>query len=162
MKLFSSRPYLGVGGEPPRRRWLTAGLLATVLALGAALPAFAGPKAEAEKPEDINEDEIAGEAFIHTRHEFIKFSLDGKEWENHEYVDKNKTLVIRGIDRATEHTVVLTPREGGFEPYTLTLKPTDFKKTVIKAKGRTRTLAFRANFKVDLTKSEVKPAEGKK
>lgn len=73
-----------------RRAALGAGLGA-LLALGAvALPAVA-----AEEP--LNEAEILGEAYIDTGLEFVKFKLDGKEWENHEYIKGAKTLVIRGI-----------------------------------------------------------------
>lgn len=122
--------------------------LAAVVALGAtaALPALA-----AEEP--INEAEILGEAYIDTGLEFVKFKLDGKEWENHEYIKGAKTLVIRGIERDSDHQVELTPRAEGFEPAVLTLKSTDFKRTVVKTKGRTKTLAFRANYKVSFTKT---------
>ena len=125
-----------------------------------AVPALAAKPAPAEATSDVSEADIGGEAFIHMKLEFVKFTLDGKEWENHEYVDGRKTLVIRGVERNGEHTVVLTPREGGWEPYTLVLKPTDFKRTNVSQKGKTTVIAFRAKHSVDFAKAAApKPAE---
>lgn len=141
-QLFASSP-----SRVARRSVLRAGLGA-LLTLGAAgaLPALA-----ADEP--INEAEILGEAYIDTGMEFVKFKLDGKEWENHEYIKGAKTLVIRGIERDSDHQVELTPRAEGFEPAAITLKSADFKRTVVKTKGRTKTLAFRASYKVSFTKT---------
>lgn len=146
-----------------RRPWRTpwqAGLTlaAVLLAVHPFLSAEAFAKGKDKPAEDtptVDEDTIAGEAFVHMKLAFVKFTIDGKEWENHEYVDGQKTLVLRGLGRDAEHTVVLTPREGGYEPYTLTIKPADFKKTLVKQKGSTKTLAFRATYKVDFKKAEA-------
>jgi hypothetical protein len=126
-----------------------------------AVPALAkGKDKPAEEAPVVDEDSIAGEAFVHMKLAFVKFTIDGKEWENHEYVDSQKTLVLRGLGRDAEHTVVLMPRDGTHEPSTLVIKPTDFKKTVVKQKGSTKTLAFRATYKVDFgKKAEEKPAD---
>jgi len=138
-----------------------------ILILIAATGLFALP-AQAAKPSgeataDVNEADIGGEAFIHMKLEFVKFTLDGKEWENHEYTDNRKTLVIRGVERGSEHTVVLTPREGGWEPFTLVLKPAEFKRTNVAQKGKTTVIAFRAKHVVEFTKAAApapaKPAE---
>ncbi len=128
-----------------------------------AVPAFAAKPAPSEPTSDVSEADIGGEAFIHMKLEFVKFTLDGKEWENHEYVDNRKTLVIRGVERGSEHTVVLSPRESGWEPYTVVLKPTDFKRTNVSQKGKTTVIAFRAKHAVDFAKAAApapaKPAE---
>lgn len=128
-----------------------------------ATPVLAKSKAK-EKPVEetpsVDEDTIAGEAFVHSNvvFDFPKFTLDGKEWDNHEIVGK-KTLVIHGLDRTQEHTLVVSPG-AGYEGQTVTIKSTDYKKTVTKTKGNTKTLAFRANFKVDFPKkSAEKPAD---
>jgi hypothetical protein len=108
----------------------------------------------------LDENEIVGEAHIAMKIDFVKFQLDDKkDWENHEYVDGAKTLVIKGLDRSAEHTVTLTPRESGYEPVTLTIKPTDFKRTVTKTKNRTQTLAFLAHYSASFTKVAAPKAE---
>ncbi len=125
-----------------------------------ALPALAVKQSPSEPTSGVSEAEIGGEAFVHMKLEFVKFTLDGKEWENHEYIDNRKTLVIRGVERSSEHTVVLTPREGGWEPYTLVLKPEEFKRTNVSQKGKTTIIAFRSKHVVDFTKAApAKPAE---
>lgn len=139
----------------PLRR---AGVGLLVLGLLGTVPALAADKGAKEAPaEEVDEDAIAGELVISMKLPFVKFTVDGKEWDNHEYTGGNKTLVIRGLGRDAEHTVVLTPREGGFDPKTLTIAPAAFKKTVVKQKGRTRFIVFRANEKVDFVK-EAPPA----
>jgi hypothetical protein len=136
------------------RVWFTGLLLTCLLPVGAPSVFAKGKAAEkVEEAPSIDEDTIAGEAFIATKVQFVKFTIDGKEWENHEYVDGAKTLVIRGLDRHDEHTVVLTPRDASLDAHSLTIKPSDFKKTLVKQKGRTKTLAFRANYKVDFAKA---------
>ena len=136
------------------RTWI---LLTAALALQAA-PALAAKPAPVETS-DVDESAIGGEAFVHMKLEFVKFTLDGKEWENHEYIDGRKTLVIRGVERNGEHTVVLTPREAGWEPYTLVLKPDEFKRTKVAQKGKSTVIAFRATHKVEFAKAAPKPAE---
>jgi len=149
-----------------RTPWHAVWTLAALLLAGNSLlpvDAFAkGKDKPAEETPSVDEDTIAGEAFVHMKLAFVKFTIDGKEWENHEYVDGQKTLVLRGLGRDAEHTVVLTPREGGYEPYTLTIKPAEFKKTVVKQKGSTKTLAFRATYKVDFKKAEAEKTGDKK
>ncbi|MBI5610095.1 MAG: hypothetical protein HY902_14565 [Deltaproteobacteria bacterium] len=125
-------------------------------------PAMGKEKAppRAEDTPQIDENEILGEAKIVMKMEFVKFQLDDKkEWDNHEYVDGAKTLIIKGIDRSGDHTVTLTPRESGYEPVTLTIKNTDFKRTVTKTKGRTQTIAFLAHYSASFTKVAAPKAD---
>lgn len=159
------------------RTWArSVAALAVVGLLGPAGVASAKEKQppKAEDAPQLDENEILGEAHIPMKLQFVKFQFDDKkEWDNHEYVDGAKTLIIKGIDRSVEHTVTLTPRESGYESVTLTIKPTDFKRTITKVKGRTQTLAFRAFFSANFkqvaapksdpkpdTKPAPKPAEG--
>lgn len=153
----------------PRLTTLVRALLVCAALAVAALPVIAKEKAPpkpADQPEQLNEADVLGEAHISTKFQFVKFVYDDKkEWENHEYVDGSKTLIIKGIDRSQDHSVVLTPRESGHEPVVLTLKATDFKRTVVKTKGRTQTITFRAFYrpdfkKVDAPKADAKPKEG--
>jgi len=154
-----------------RRSLLVA--LAAVAACAVAAGSLAGAKEKAPPrpdgaPEQINEDEVLGEAYVKTRFPFVKFTFDDKkEWDNHEYIDGSKTLVIKGIERSGEHTLALSPREPGYEPLTLTIKPSDFRRVVVKTKGRTQTITFRAHYsadfkKVEAPKADKAPAEGAK
>jgi hypothetical protein len=132
---------------------LAAVALVSVVGTAAPSPVLA---ADAEP---LNEAEILGEAYIETKFQFVKFKFDGKEWENHEYIKGAKTLVIRGIERDSDHTIEMIPRDGGYDPMTLSIKSADFKRTIVKTKGRTKTLAFRANFKADFQKTPAPAPE---
>lgn len=137
-------------------------LAATLLAssgIAVATPATVAPLADTPA---ADESDVLGEARITMKFQHVRFVFDDrKEWENHEYVDGGKTLVIKGIERNADHTVVLTPREDGYEPVTLTLKAGDFKRAVLKVKGSTQTITYRANYRVDF-KSVAPPKQDSK
>ena len=137
--------------------------LAACLVCAVALPAGAKEKAPPKADgaaDQLNEADVLGEAHISTKFQFVKFEFDGKkEWENHEYVDGSKTLIVKGIDRSQDHTIVLSPRESGHEGVTLTLKASDFKRTVVKTKGRTQTITFRAFYHAEFKKLDAPKAE---
>lgn len=143
------------------RLWLAMALCATAT-LFAVSPAALAAKPGADDKSEINEDDIPGEAVIAMKYQFVKFTVDGKEWDNHEYTTGAKTLVIRGIGRGDGHTVVLMPREAGLDSVTLSMDTKDFKRMVVREKSRTQTLVFRANFKVEFPKlaADPKPGEG--
>jgi len=131
--------------------------LCATAALFAVEPAALAAKPGAADKSEVNEDDIPGEAVISMKFMFVKFTVDGKEWDNHEYTTGAKTLVIRGIGRADPHVVVLMPREPGLDSLTLNMESKDFKRMVVREKGRTQTLVFRANFKVDFPKLAAAP-----
>ena len=153
------------------RAWLAAGLFAvssvtaalSLVAVTSAAIAQPKTKAKGEAPPEpghsVDESTIPGEVQIGTKHEFVKFTVDGKEWDNHEYTDKNKTLVVRGLERADDHSIVMTPREGGYEPYTLLVQSAQFKKTLVKQKGKTKIIVFRAIHKVEFSKPQAPSAD---
>ncbi len=136
--------------------------LCTTTALFAIAPAALAAKPGATEKSEVNEEDIPGEAVIAMKFQFVKFTVDGKEWDNHEYTTGAKTLVIRGIGRADPHVVVLMPREPGLDSVTLNMEPKDFKRLVVREKGKTQTLVFRANFKAEFPKlaADPKPADG--
>ncbi len=148
---------------------LCASTLASVVALSlcaVVVPSVAVAKGKPAEPKAdepvVDEDTIPGEAHVAMKVQFVKFTVDGKEWENYEFVDGAKTLIVRGLNRADDHTLVLTPRESGFDAYSLTLKTADFKKTVVKSKGNTKTLTFKAAYHVDFAKGADKKPDEKK
>lgn len=111
-------------------------------------------KAPAEDTPAIDESTITGRAFLQSNVDiqFPKFTVDGKEWDNHE-VQSKRTLLIYGLDRENEHTVVMSP-QAGYEAQTITIKPTDWKRMVVRQKGNTKTLEFHANYKLDFVKAK--------
>ena len=108
---------------------------------------------------DTDDEDVPGEIVLKTKFEFVKFSVNGKaEWENHEYTNGRKTLVILGLSRADDNTIVLTPRVAGYEPVTLVVKPSDFKRQRVKKNGR-RVAIYRFTKKVRFGKvSAAAPA----
>lgn len=131
------------------------GALTTLAALLLTVPAlaFAGERDDADVP---------GEVIIKTPFEFVKFSVDGKSsWENHEYTDRRKSLVILGLDRTEDHTIVLEVREGGYEPLTLTIKSDEFKRTMARKNGK-RVAVYRVSKKAKFEKTKPAPATPKK
>ncbi|MCO4760252.1 MAG: hypothetical protein KC502_02035 [Myxococcales bacterium] len=99
-----------------------------------------------------DEDEVPGEASFKTPFEFVKFSVNGKtEWENHEYTGRQKTLVIMGLSRSDDATIVLTPRNGEYQPLTIVIKPSDYKRKRVRKNGR-RIAVFRYAKRVKFTK----------
>jgi len=130
----------------------TAVFLATSLLLSAvATTAFA------------DDSEVPGEVILKTKFEFVKFTVNGKtQWENHEYTSRNKTLVILGLSREDDNTIVLTPRVDGYEPLTLVVKPSQFKRRRIRKNGR-RIAVYRYSTRVRFSKIKAaKAAPAKK
>ena len=92
-----------------------------------------------------DDSEVPGEVVLSTPFEFVKFSVNGKSaWENHEYTKRNKTLVIMGLARDQENEIVLTPRVEGYQPYTLVVKPSEYKRRKVRVRGRRGLPARRA------------------
>jgi len=97
-----------------------------------------------------------GELHLATSYEFVKFSIDGEaEWENHEYTNKNKTLVIKGLAVEKDHRIVLTARDKPeLDEAVVDIKQSDFKKE--KIKGNLYKLVARKVVK--FSKKSDKPA----
>ncbi|HAN32587.1 MAG TPA: hypothetical protein DCQ06_13405, partial [Myxococcales bacterium] len=106
--------------------------------------------------------DVPGEAVLSTGFEFVKFTVNGKStWENHEYTGRNKTLVIMGLARDQENVVVLTPRTEGYEPYTLVIAPSIFKRRTARVRGR-RVAIYRMKKRIKFKKVvAAKPAPKK-
>ena len=133
-----------------RRAWMIGACAVAAAALIAPVAGFAA---------EDDSDSVAGELVLKTPFEFIRFSVDGKsEWDNHEYADKRKTLIILGLDRSEDHTIVLTPRQDGWEPLTITVTGADYKRTMVR-KGKAKTAVFRAakTVKFEKTNAPAKP-----
>ena len=125
-----------------------------VFAMTSAAGAADKSKGKNEDTPAVDESTIAGRAFIRSNveYQFPKFTVDGKEWDNHEVQDR-KTLLIYGLERENEHTIVVTP-QAGYEAQTITIKTTDWKRMVVRQKGNTSTLEFHANYKQTFVKAK--------
>ena len=142
------------------KSWFRSLVIALPVVALAAVASVAGAadkgkgKPPAEDVPAVDESTIAGRAFIRSNveYQFPKFTVDGKEWDNHE-VQEKRTLLIFGLERENEHTVVITP-QAGYEAQTITIKPSDWKRMIVRQKGSTKTLEFHANFKLDFAKAK--------
>ena len=73
-------------------------------------------------------DEVTtGEVRITLNSDFAKLKVDGAEWEEHEFLDNGKTLVIHTVKRLEGHTLTLTPIYSDLAPVEVALKPGDWK-----------------------------------
>lgn len=104
-----------------------------------------------------DDDNVPGEVIIKTGFEFVKFNVDGRAtWENHTYVDRQKTLHIFGLSRDAEHTVTVEPRTGQHEPVVLVIDPARYKRVRVRRDGQ-RILTFQQSFRPKFKKI-AKPA----
>jgi hypothetical protein len=145
---------------PPRRRARGRLAVTTVAALVTGLFVSASLLPSVAFADD--EEDVPGEIALKTPFEFIRFAVNGKSsWENHEYTDRRKTLVIMGLDRSDDHTIVLTPRSGEYEPTTITIKSDEFKRTIVSKAGK-RAAVYRVvrSVKFEKVKPEAAQPEG--
>ncbi len=104
-------------------------------------------------------EDVPGEIVVKTNLEFVKFTVNGKRnWENHEYSQRNKTLTIMGMTRGQENVVELRPRQEGYFPVTLTLTDSDYRRRRVRHGGRS-VAVFRAVKTVKFSKNKPKPTK---
>lgn len=128
--------------QPARALAALAVALFVTLALGATTASA----------EEVNEDNIRGEATISMPLAFAKVLVNGESWEDHEFTGSGKKVTVRNLPRDGETKITLEPIEEGYAPAEITINPKDFKKKV-KRKGRTRVVSFVAKKKVKFDKA---------
>jgi hypothetical protein len=129
------------------RRWIPA---IAVIAL-----AWTG-RAAADEVEIPPDQVTTGEVRISMSSDYARLRVDGEEWENHEFLDNGRTVLIQGLDRTGDHVVSLTPIYPDLEPVELKVAPADWKLTTL-AK---RLKVWRVELKVVFKKAAPpKPAE---
>ena len=109
-----------------------------------------------------DDDHVPGELLIRTKFQFAKFTVDGRStWENHTYIEKQKTLHIFGLARGSDHTVTVVPREEGYEPIELKIAADKFKRKRVRRDGA-RILVFQQVFRLKFKKvaKAKEPAKG--
>jgi hypothetical protein len=98
-----------------------------------------------------DEATVPGELHVKMNSEYAKLSVDGDEWSQHEFSGDGKTIYIKELDRAKDHTVLLTPSLGGLKPVEIVVGPKDYKKKRMKDK----TFHFIATKSVKFEKAET-------
>lgn len=112
--------------------------------------------AQEKAPERSPDEVTTGEVRLSMNTEYAKLEVDGADWEEHEFEDQGRTLVIHGLDRTEVHRVGLTPVAPGLDAVVVEVRPEDWK--LVKLDKRAKTLMWRVEKKVALPKAQSKPA----
>ncbi len=133
------------------------GVVLVLAAVAAFTFAFSPATAQAE-----SDDHVPGEVMIKTKFQFVKFTVNGRStWENHTYIDRQKTLHIFGLARDRDHTVVVQVRQEGYTPITLEIDATKFKRKRVRRDGA-RILVYQQVFRPKFKKVAKAPAKDEK
>ncbi len=105
-----------------------------------------------------DDDHVPGEVMIKTGFQFAKFTVDGRStWENHTYIDRQKTLHVFGLSRDRDHTIVVSPRVEGYQAIELAIPADKFKRKRVRRDGE-RILVFQQVFRLKFKKVAKAPA----
>ncbi len=99
-------------------RWIPGVALLALFVAGAAF---------AQEPPLTPEQVTTGEVRLSMSSDYARLRVDGEEWENHEFLDNGRTVVIHALDRTEEHVVSLTPIYPDLAPFELRIAPSDWK-----------------------------------
>jgi hypothetical protein len=135
--------------------------LAKVLVIAAVLVAARAAQTQ-EEPKKTEggqapEDVLTGEIRITMNSDYARLRVDGNEWEEHEFLDNGKTLVIHTVRRTEEHKVTLSPIYPDLAPAELAIAPADWK---LAAMSKTEKV-WRVERKVEFAKAAKTPPKGK-
>ena len=88
-------------------------------------------KAEAKTAEGTPgpspEEVTVGEIRLQVTSDYPKLLVDGEVWEEHEFLNSGKLLILHGMKRTEAHQLTLTPIYRELSPVELTVKPEDWK-----------------------------------
>ncbi|MBL8784409.1 MAG: hypothetical protein JNJ59_05870 [Deltaproteobacteria bacterium] len=94
--------------------------------------------------------------------EYVKVIVNGEDWENIEFENKGKVVIVKGLSTTIErNAVTLVPNQPGLQPTTVDLLQKEFKK---KRKGRevylvaTRSVTFEKSTNPEPAPDKVPPA----
>jgi hypothetical protein len=135
--------------------------LSKVLVIAAVLVSARGSQSQEEpkKTEGVQspDDVLTGEIRITMNSDYARLRVDGNEWEEHEFLDNGKTIVIHTVRRTEEHKVTLSPIYPDLPPVELTIAPADWK---LAAVSKTEKV-WRVERKVEFAKAAKAPPKGK-
>ncbi|MBM4388693.1 MAG: hypothetical protein FJ088_13200, partial [Deltaproteobacteria bacterium] len=104
-----------------------------VLTAMAVLSGYAQQKEDGESKTLSPDEVMTGEAHISLNSDYPKVSVDGQEWEEHEFTDNGMKLILHSIRRDRVYKISLKPIYKELEPVEIELKPEDWKlKTIEK------------------------------
>ena len=106
-----------------------------------------------EAPGPSPEEVTTGEIRLLLSSDYAKVRLDGEEWEEHEFLDNGKTLVLHAVKRTDEHRVALSPIYADLAPLELSIKPDEWKLATVGKK----IVMWRAEKKIVFTKKTTTP-----
>jgi len=101
----------------------------------------------------IDAENAPGEVHINLSLAYAKVLVNGEEWDNTDFVNNGKTLIIRGIDRNAPQEFTVEASEEGFAPVTFRIEgKKKYKKT-----RKKRVISFVAKQSIRFKKVEKKP-----
>jgi ABC-type proline/glycine betaine transport system substrate-binding protein len=107
-----------------------------------------------EEAEGLPPDEVTtGEVRISLSSDYAKVRVNGEEWDDHEFLDSGKQVVLTGLDRTVEQVISLRPIYSTLKPVDLTIRPSDWKLAPI---GK-RLKVWRVELRAVFAKADAKP-----
>ena len=116
------------------------------------------PGAFADEEELTPEQDAVGEFRITMSSDYARLRIDGDEWENHEFLDNGRLVVIQGLSRTEEHFLTLTPMYPQLEPVEFKIAPSDWKLVTLSKRLKTWRVEQKIIFKKAPKKVEEPPA----
>jgi len=99
--------------------------------------------------------ESPGEVRIKTNVEYATVTVDGERTDGTEYDASGKNIIVKGLDRAADHVIVVDPGMDEYAPKEFTVKAGAYAKKRMKVDGE-RTLFYIANKKLKFKKQKKK------
>ena len=100
----------------------------------------------------VDEATAPGEVHIKLSLAYAKVLVNGEEWDNTEFTNNGKTLIVRGIDRSKSNEFTVEASEEGFAVSSFTI---DSRKKY-KKKRKKRVVSFVANKTIKFKKEVLK------
>ena len=131
------------------------GILVLVLASvgGAGAQEKDKDKAEGAPAAPSPDDVVTGQVRISMNSDYAKLRVDGNEWEEHEFLDGGRTVVVSSLRRTESHTITLTPIYAELAAQELVIKADDWKLATI---GKNEKM-WRVERKVTFAKGPTPP-----
>ena len=111
------------------------------------VPAQAGSDTVQIKKSDDPKSITKGEVRFQLNSDYCKVLIDGEEWEDQEFYNNGKAVVMYGVDRTTEHLIKLTPAYPKLAPVEVKITPKMWKivrfKRGIKVWRATKKIRFK-------------------
>ncbi len=101
------------------------------------------------------DEESPGEVRIKTNVEYATVTVDGERSDGTEYDSSGKNIIVKGLDRAVDHVIVVDPGVDEFAAKEFTVKAGAYAKKRMKVDGE-RTLFYIANKKLKFKKQKKK------